>query len=425
MRLYDIYLKHPSIQTDSRKVQPGDLFFALKGPKFNGNEYAANAIEKGAAFAVVDEAKYAVSNQYILEEDVLESLQQLARFHRVLFNNVPFLAITGSNGKTTTKELIHAVLSKKYKAYATEGNLNNHIGIPLTLLKIKSDAQLAIIEMGANHQKEIELYCGISLPTFGLITNCGKAHLEGFGGEEGVRKGKGELYDFLRKHGGTIFRNTDEAYLKNMALGIEDQILYGSSNAKILGKAIHDGPFLNVALLTTGMETTIRTQLIGDYNLANVLAAVAVGNYFDVDISDIQNAIESYTPSNSRSQLLTKGDNQIILDAYNANPSSMQLALENFSKIQADQKWVLLGGMKELGENSSQEHQSIAVILERFGFQNVYLVGPEFETVKHTFQWFPDSEALKDYLLDHPIHHASVLIKGSRGAAMEKTLEAF
>lgn len=424
MRLYDIFLQYPYVQTDSRKVKKGDLFFALKGSNFNGNEYAAQALADGAAYAIIDEKKYDISDQYILEDDVLETLQHLARFHRLQFN-IPFIAITGSNGKTTTKELIHKVLSTKYTTYATEGNLNNHIGIPLTLLKIKKDADIAIIEMGANHLHEIEFYCDIALPTFGLITNCGKAHLEGFGGEEGVKKGKGELYDYIRKQQGSIFRNSDLAYLVEMAHDIPDQITYGTANAKILGRAKEQSSFLDVLVLSQGMEAEIKTQLVGDYNLPNVLAAVAIGNYFGIGIDEMKVAIEEYAPSNSRSQMKEIGSNKIILDAYNANPSSMKSALENMAKFDHKNKWVLIGAMKEMGSDSLKEHQNLIDLLMQLGFENVLITGAEFEGTQHNYRWFSSSKDLRDYLLNTPINDALVLIKGSRGSKMEVVLEAF
>lgn len=424
MRLYDIFLQFPSVQTDSRKVKKGDLFFALKGPSFNGNEHAAEALERGASYAIIDEKKFDISDQYILEDNVLETLQHLARFHRLQLA-IPFLAITGSNGKTTTKELIHSVLSHKYKTYATVGNLNNHIGIPLTILNIKKDAEIAVIEMGANHEKEIELYCDIALPTFGLITNCGKAHLEGFGSLEGVKRGKGELYAYIKKHQGTIFRNADLPYLQEMAEGISDQITYGTANAKILGRAKEGNSFLDVILLSAGLETEIQTQLVGDYNLPNVLAAVAVGHYFQVEIETIKKAIESFSPSNSRSQFVKRGDNKIILDAYNANPSSMQSAIENFSKAKEENKWLLLGGMKEMGPDSLKEHQELINLLEKHQFNNVLLTGKEFEATKHSFPWFSSSADMKNFLLQYPISNGFILIKGSRGSHMEIVLEAF
>ena len=273
--LYNIYLEHPNVQTDTRKLQKGDLFFALKGDSFDGNEYAAKAIEMGACYAVIDNQNFYIGEKTLLVNDVLECLQALARFHREQFT-IPFIAITGSNGKTTTKELVHTALKTTYITYATEGNLNNHIGVPLTLLKIRKDAQMAIIEMGANHQKEIESYCKIALPTHGLINNCGKAHLEGFGGIEGVRKGKGELYDFLRQHDGTIFINTDYDYLQTMAVGIQNQISYGSTMANLQGTVYRNEPFLEVAIVSPKKECLIKTQMVGAYNFPNVMAAVAV-----------------------------------------------------------------------------------------------------------------------------------------------------
>ena len=329
--LYELYLKHPSICTDTRKLIKGDLFFALKGERFNGNGYALQALEKGAAFSVVDEeingGNY--SERLIRVDDVLTSLQKLAGHHRDQFT-IPFIGITGSNGKTTTKELVHAVLSEKYKTCTTEGNLNNHIGIPLTLLKIKKDAEMAIVEMGANHLREIAGYCEYTRPTHGLITNCGKAHLEGFGSIEGVRKGKGELYDYLRDHNGTAFVMWDYDYLQEMSKGISEIVSYGSAHAEITGVEESAMPHLRIRM-TKGVHLDyIQTRLTGNYNLPNVLAAVTVGNYFKVDPKAIKRGLENYTPSNSRSQLIQLGTNTVILDAYNANPSSMKLAIDTF-----------------------------------------------------------------------------------------------
>lgn len=422
--LYDLYLQHPSIQTDSRKIKAGDLFFALKGPNFNGNAYALQALKDGAAYAIIDDQLLATNARLIVVEDVLTALQHLARHHRLQMN-IPFIAITGSNGKTTTKELVTKVLSSKFRTYATEGNLNNHIGVPLTLLKIKPDAEMAVIEMGANHQGEIAAYCTVALPDFGLITNCGKAHLEGFGGIEGVRKAKGELYDHLRLHEGAIFRFTDFDYLEKMALGIKEQVTYGTGNAQVIGKALSGELFLKVAVLSSGMECTIQTQLVGDYNLPNVLAAIAVGDYFGVDVDTIRQAIESYVPSNSRSQLMEVGDNKIILDAYNANPASMKLAIDNMASLNGNNKWLLLGAMKEMGNASGEEHQVIVDILKQYDFSNVILVGAEFKATNHQFRWFPTSADARDFLVQNLPLHATILIKGSRGAKMEQVLEAF
>ncbi|MCW3119036.1 MAG: UDP-N-acetylmuramoylalanyl-D-glutamate--2,6-diaminopimelate ligase, partial [Chitinophagaceae bacterium] len=341
--LYEIYKQYPSVQTDTRKLKKGDLFFALKGDNFNGNGFAAKALEAGAAYAVIDEKEFEIPGRTILTDNVLTSLQQLAKYHREQFNDlpggrqVPFIAITGSNGKTTTKELIHAVLSSTFKTYTTEGNLNNHIGIPLTILKIKSDAEFAVIEMGANHQKEIENYCKYALPTHGLITNIGKAHLEGFGGPEGVKKGKGELFDFLRIHNGTAFVMWDYDDLQELSKDIPVVIKYGTHDAETTGTLVKSEPFSEVKIAGF-KEGNIKTNLVGDYNLPNLLAAVAVGKFFRVTEENIKYALENYTPSNSRSQLIEKETNKIILDAYNANPSSMKLAIENFAKLNADTK---------------------------------------------------------------------------------------
>jgi len=343
-QLYDIYLRHPSVVTDTRQLQGGDLFFALKGPNFNGNKFALQALGSGAAYAVIDEspegeeatAASAHDNRLILVPDVLQALQDLALHHRRQFN-IPFIAITGSNGKTTTKELVHAVLSSTYLTYTTKGNLNNHIGIPLTILSVRPDAEFAVIEMGANHQKEIEGYCRYTLPTHGIITNIGKAHLEGFGGPEGVKKGKGELYDWLRDNGGTAFVLNDSTDLRQMSRGIAHVITYGTTNdADYVGtvaKGAVSDTLLNVEILHGTVPGIIHTQLVGDYNLPNVLVAVTIGKHFDVPDPKIYKAIEQYTPSNSRSQLIERDGNHIILDAYNANPSSMRAAIDNFARI--------------------------------------------------------------------------------------------
>ena len=425
--LYTIYLQHPSIQTDTRKIKKDDLFFALKGENFNGNIFAQQAIELGAAYAIVDEEISFNSPKIIKVNNVLQTLQALAKHHREQFNNmpngrqVPFIAITGSNGKTTTKELIHQVLSTTYQTYTTEGNLNNHIGIPLTILKVKKDAQIVVIEMGANHQKEIESYCTYTLPTHGLITNCGKAHLEGFGGLLGIRKGKGELYDYLRANKGKVFLMNDYDYLIEMAKGIAATFTYGTINADVIGTILKDDTFLQVAI-SKGITETIKTQLVGDYNLPNVLAAVAIGVYFKVDEVKIKTALENYTPSNSRSQLIKKASNTIILDAYNANPSSMQLAIENFAKIEADKKVLLLGGMMELGNESITEHQAIVDLLNNYNWLNVVLVGGDFNKITHPYVYFHNASQAKEWLVNKKFFDTYFLIKGSRSMQMEKVL---
>jgi UDP-N-acetylmuramoyl-tripeptide--D-alanyl-D-alanine ligase len=416
--LYQLFLKYPSVQTDTRKLMPGDIFFALSGPNFNGNAFAKDALAKGASYAVIDQPEYTLPEGTILVDDVLLSLQQLACYHRQQ-TNIPYIAITGSNGKTTTKELIACVLSSRYKTYATEGNLNNHIGVPLTLLKIKQDAEMAIIEMGANHQQEIAAYCQIALPTHGLITNCGKAHIEGFGGAEGVRKGKGELYDFLRATNGTIFRNTDLDYLAQMAQGIDSQVTYGTSNATYTGTGKQDGVFLTVDFNYDGREYTIRTQLVGAYNQPNAMAAVALGLYFGVTPQQIVSAIEQYNPDNSRSQWMQKGTNQIILDAYNANPTSMKAAIENFAASPLANKILWIGGMKEMGAAEATEHTELVDLIGRYSWTDVILVGHEFAGLHGNYTWFRTSAEAAEYVQRHPVSNSSVLIKGSRGSRME------
>lgn len=420
--LYQIYLQYPSVQTDTRKLKPRDLFFALKGPNFNGNSFAQKAIDTGAAYAIIDEKEFSINDRTILVDDVPTALQQLAKHHRQQFN-IPFIAITGSNGKTTTKELIHVVLSSAFKTYTTEGNLNNHIGVPLTLLKIKDDAEIAVIEMGANHQKEIASYCEVALPTHGLITNCGKAHLEGFGGVEGVRKGKGELYDHLRSNDGTAFIMWDYDYLQEMSKGILHTFTYGTTEVDVVGEAIESDPFLKVQF-KKGFEGLVTTQLVGSYNLPNVLAAVAVGTYFKVDAQKIKQALENYVPSNSRSQLVAKGSNKIILDAYNANPSSMKLAIENFSKTKADNKVLVLGAMAELGIESPKEHQNIIEEISKHKWQQVVLVGKNFEDINHPFIQFASSSDAGSWVKEQNFQNTYFLIKGSRSTQMEKVMEA-
>jgi UDP-N-acetylmuramoyl-tripeptide--D-alanyl-D-alanine ligase len=420
--LYEIYQQHPSVQTDSRKLKPGDIFFALKGDNFNGNAFAKQAIDSGAAYCVIDEAAFEIPGKTILVDDVLNTLQQLAKLHREQFT-IPFLAITGSNGKTTTKELIHAVLSSTYKTYTTEGNLNNHIGVPLTILKIKKDAQFAIIEMGANHLKEIEGYCQYTMPTHGLITNCGKAHLEGFGSEEGVRKGKGELFDYLRTNNGTAFIMSDYNYLHEMSKGISPIIKYGTANADIEGTAADNETQLTVEITKANFTGKIKTQLVGDYNLPNILAAVAIGDFFNVSPEKIKSSIENYTPSNSRSQLLEKGTNKIILDAYNANPSSMKLAIENFARLNSDRKILVLGAMAELGKESLHEHETIINLINRHHWNNVILVGGDFLKINHPYKMFSNSKEAANWFKEQHIENSYILVKGSRSTQMEKLIE--
>lgn len=419
--LYQLYLQHPSIQTDTRKLKKGDIFFALKGPNFNANLFAVKALEAGASYAVIDEPVDVADSRLILVEDVLQTLQALAGHHRKQFN-IPFIAITGSNGKTTTKELVYTVLASHFKTYTTQGNLNNHIGVPLTLLSIPPDAEMAVIEMGANHQKEIEGYCVYTAPTHGIISNCGKAHLEGFGGIEGVRKGKGELYDYIRLHNGTIFRYNDYDYLHEMSKGIEKVLGYGTTDGMITGAVLSSEPFLNVHITKGTRFPAIHTQLVGAYNLPNVLCAIAVGKAFAVPDEKIKISIESYAPSNSRSQMVEKDSNHIILDAYNANPTSMRAAIENFAKLSAQQKVLMLGGMMELGEESLLEHQQIVDLINEYQWHTVVLVGGDFSKVKHTYHYFQNSTEAANWYHQQEFTNTHLLIKGSRSMQMEKII---
>ncbi len=420
--LYSIFKQHPSIQTDTRKLQPGDLFFALKGPAFNGNHFAKQALETGAAYAVIDEPLDFNDDRLIFTVDTLQTLQQLAKYHRNQFS-IPFIAITGSNGKTTTKELVNEVLSTTYKTYTTKGNLNNHIGVPLTILSIRQDAEIAVIEMGANHLKEIEGYCQYTMPTHGIITNCGKAHLEGFGGLDGVKKGKGELFDYLRATGGTAFIMNDYDYLKDMSRGILHVKTYGSLDAVLTGIADKTNEFLQVEL-TNGMGIKkVITNLVGEYNLPNVLAAISVGKFFNVPEDAIKMALENYVPSNSRSQLIEKGNNKIILDAYNANPTSMKAAIENFSKMEGADRILLLGGMMELGDESLEEHQAIVSLIKQYNWKAVVLVGGDFDKTMDSYIHFHNSAEAGEWLQKQHFENAKILVKGSRSIQMEKVLE--
>lgn len=423
-RLYAIYRLSSRVQTDTRALAAGELFFALKGPSFNGNAFALKALEMGASAVVVDEPIGATGENIFQVNDALETLQALALHHRRQFK-IPFIAITGSNGKTTTKELVHAVLSSTYKTYTTKGNLNNHIGVPLTILSIADDAEMAIIEMGANHQREIESYCRIALPTHGLINNCGKAHLEGFGGVEGIRKGKGELFDFLALNNGTAFINADLDYLLDMSSSIDNKVFYGGKNTAYQANIIQSEPLLGMEINHEKWGTQqIFTRLVGAYNKPNIEAAICIGNYFGIAFEKIKIAIEAYTPDNARSQLITKGSNTIVLDAYNANPSSMQAAIENFSLMHSENKCMFLGGMMELGEHSIKEHQSLVELIKKTSFRQVVLVGGDFAFVEHPFIYCADAMEATEWLRNNQPSCSLLLIKGSRSIKMEKLLDA-
>jgi UDP-N-acetylmuramoyl-tripeptide--D-alanyl-D-alanine ligase len=421
--LYKIFLTHPSIQTDTRKLKKGDLYFALKGPNFNGNTFALQALAQGAAYAIVDEVVEVNNSRIILVDDVLSTLQALANYHRQQFT-IPFIAITGSNGKTTSKELIYAVLNSHFKTFTTQGNLNNHIGVPLTILSIPADAEMAVIEMGANHQKEIESYCMYTLPTHGVITNCGKAHLEGFGGIEGVRKGKGELYDFIRANNGVAFIYADYDYLQPMSAGIQNKVFYGHSQGLVQGKVLSNEPFLEVSITDGLTIDRIQSQLVGDYNLPNILCAATIGKFFGVPDEKIKSAIEAYAPSNSRSQLIERGSNHIILDAYNANPTSMKAAIENFAHIKSAKKILMLGAMMEMGDASIEEHENLVALIKQYDWEAVVLVGGDFKNTPHPFIYLNNAIEAGDWLKKQNHQNAHILIKGSRSFKMEKVLEA-
>lgn len=422
--IYKLFTQFPLVTTDTRNIPANSIFFALKGEKFNGNTFASEALTKGAAYAVIDQAEYAVNDRMILVDDVLKCLQQLANYHRKELKT-PVLAITGTNGKTTTKELIAAVLAKKYRIHFTQGNLNNHIGVPLTLLSMTSQTEMAIIEMGANHPGEIELLCEIADPDYGLVTNMGKAHLEGFGSFEGVIKTKSEMYDYLRQKGGKCFINSDNPLLIKQA-GTLEQITYGkSSGCYLTGELASTEYHLVVKALFPKGWLYLKSKLIGDYNFENLLAAACAGKYFGVDPLLIQKALEEYTPSNNRSQLIKGGRNTVIMDAYNANPTSMMMALTNFVSISNDNKCLILGDMLELGEVSDAEHQKVVDFIEANTFSEVMLVGPQLKKTiaQHENKKFDNVELLFTYLQTHPINNSLVLVKGSRGIHLEKILE--
>ncbi|WP_027127040.1 UDP-N-acetylmuramoyl-tripeptide--D-alanyl-D-alanine ligase [Gelidibacter mesophilus] len=420
--LYQHFLQCTSVSTDTRKIEKDSIFFALKGDNFNGNEFAKHALESGAKYCVVDEEAYAIDERIILVENVLESLQQLAAFHRNQLG-VPIIALTGSNGKTTTKELINAVLSKKYKTTATLGNLNNHIGVPLTLLGMNGNTEIGIVEMGANHPNEIEFLCTIANPDYGLITNFGKAHLEGFGSLEGVIKAKSELYDYLMAHKKTIFVNDNDATQVQQTLNYQHIHKFGSltsSDTKL--KIIDSQPYVTLNY----NDSVIKSQLTGTYNFNNIAVAVAIGSYFKVASEQIISAIENYIPTNNRSQILKKGSNTIIMDAYNANPTSMMAALENFNQLQQGEKIIFLGDMFELGETAESEHQVIVDYLEKNVFGKVHLVGKNFyktNVKKRNIEKFETFDHLKFKLQNNRITNSFLLIKGSRGMALERILE--
>ncbi len=425
-KLYNRYLDYPVICTDTRTIQQDCLFFALKGDKFNANTFAEQALEAGAAFAIIDDKEFEVNDRCILVEDVLTTLQDLARHHRSQLN-IPIVGLTGSNGKTTTKELINAVLSTKYKTYATKGNLNNHIGVPLTILSIDSNVEIAIVEMGANHKKEIEFLCGIAQPTHGLITNIGHAHLEGFGGYEGVKIGKSELYKWLAETKGYTFIYKDNFILMELVqqTGLHEIVFYGSDSMNpISGNLEKSDPYLQISWSKAGKQYHTKTNLTGTYNFENILGAICVADFFGVPAVDINQGLMNYQPNNNRSQLTKTAYNQVICDFYNANPSSMEAALKNLKALTAEKKVAIIADMYELGDASAEQHRKIAELANGMNFDEVILIGKDFNAIKADLKgmFFEDILAAKTYLEQSPVKDSHVLLKGSRGMALEQLL---
>lgn len=420
--LYKCFMECGKVTTDSRNCPEGSMFIALKGETFNGNAFAAQALKQGCRYAVIDESEYAGEGT-ILVDNCLQALQQLANYHRRQLKT-PVIGITGTNGKTTTKELISTVLGRKFNTLYTEGNFNNHIGVPLTLLRLTKEHEMAVVEMGANHPGEIKTLVHIAEPDYGIITNVGKAHLQGFGSFEGVIRTKGELYDFLRAKGGaTIFIQNENPYLNGIAEGLTC-VRYGqTAGLYVSGELISCSPFLSFRWTAEGVSHEVNTHLIGSYNLDNMLAAAAIGRYFGVSDDDISSALASYLPHNNRSQLKETADNKLIVDAYNANPTSMMAALKNFRQVEAPHKMVILGDMKELGEASREEHQKVVDYLKECGFDRVVLVGPEFAAATHSYQTFQHvDEVLADIRIHKPQGYY-ILIKGSNSMKLSQLPE--
>ena len=420
--LYTLFLESNSVCTDTRKLKKNDIFFALKGDNFNGNKFAEDALKKGAIYAVIDEVAYE-NKQTILVSDVLRTLQELALYHRKQLN-IPIIALTGSNGKTTTKELINAVLSQNFKTTATSGNFNNHIGVPLTLLSMTGETEIGIVEMGANHQKEIEFLCNIARPDYGLITNFGKAHLEGFGGIQGVIKGKSELYVHLKAHNKIVFINTNDETQVKQTGSYPNVVKYGSRNDNnCVVKFNNADPFV----VLNYKNLTIKSNLVGQYNFGNIASAIAIGDYFKISAPKIKEAIEGYNPKNNRSEILKVGDTEIVLDAYNANPTSMSAAIFSFHKLKRVHKVAFLGDMFELGDESIQEHQKIVDLIRDLDIDKVILIGEHFSKTKlvsdNKLQAFITFDEFKNEFDFTTTTSSSILIKGSRGMAMERILD--
>ncbi|MCR4811564.1 MAG: UDP-N-acetylmuramoyl-tripeptide--D-alanyl-D-alanine ligase [Bacteroidales bacterium] len=420
-RLYDAYLLSRAVTTDSRNITQGCIFFAFKGSTFDGNAFVPSALAQGAALCVTSDTQYSDNPQCIVADDVLAVLQALASRHRANLS-IPVIGITGTNGKTTTKELLAAVLRRRYRVHATAGNFNNHLGVPLTLLSIPADCEVAVVEMGANHPGEIDALCRIAQPDFGLITSVGKAHLEGFGSFDGVVRTKTELYRCLDARKGVIFVNADNEILRTEAGRCSNAsvVTYGTANADIIGTYLGSDPYLSFYTEYGDQVYNISTRLFGGYNFANAMAALAVGRFFKVDLFDIKQALEQYVPSNNRSQLKTTAHNQLLLDCYNANPTSMEAAVRSFAGMRADRKVVMLGGMRELGSESESEHRRLFQLVKSLSFTLVVLVGDEFSFASSVpdVLWFPDSQSAHDYFAANPLSGASVLLKGSNSNRM-------
>lgn len=420
--LYRHFLASTGVSTDTRTIQKGNIWFALKGPNFNANSFAKDALSKGAGLVVVDDPSIVKGDDYFLVDDGLKALQDLANHHRRQFT-IPFLGITGSNGKTTTKELVRDVLAKKYNVHATKGNLNNHIGVPLTLLSISEETELAIIEMGANKQGDIAELCAIAEPTHGLITNIGKAHLEGFGGIEGVFKGKTEMYDFISKDQGTLFINSENRQLVEKAQKSTNHLVtFSHEEDDFSAKLVQEVPQMEIG----AHGTVFQAKIEGAYNFQNICAALCIGESFGVASEDAIDAVANYVPDNNRSQVLKKGSNTIILDAYNANPTSMAAALENFTSHDYARKVVILGDMLELGEETQEQHKEIGELTKRLNLDEVHFCGPHMQSAlegNEQANYWANKEVLSNALKEQPIEHAHVLIKGSRGMSLETLVE--
>lgn len=421
-KLYKKYLESKAVSTDTRQITPGSVFFALKGDKFNANQFAAEALTKGARYVVIDEAQYAQDDRFILVDNVLVSLQKLARFHRDQLN-IPVLALTGSNGKTTSKELVHAVLSKKFKTHATKGNLNNHIGVPLTLLSMDSYTEFAVIEMGANHVGEIAMLCEIANPTHGFITNIGKAHIGTFGGFENIVRGKSELYQHLITSQGHVFINSQNPILANMARRFKSPVFYPAPSDFYHAELVSADPMVKVRAHNGDVITT---QLIGAYNFENIAAALCIGKFFGVPDGLANQAVAEYVPGNMRSQVVRKDTNTIILDAYNANPSSMQVAIENLARMNATRKVLIIGDMYELEGEAEKEHREIGRLIKSLQFDTVYLCGALFRAALKEIpnaKYFERKEDLITELRQFPVRDSTILVKASRGIGLETVVE--